>query len=64
MTEIKGMLQSKTIWATLVAIAATIAQLAGWSLGDTDGMAEQMVALVAGMVAIYGRMTAVTRIAK
>tara|TARA_R110001606_G_scaffold273040_1_gene421575 strand:- start:413 stop:634 length:222 start_codon:yes stop_codon:yes gene_type:complete len=60
--EVKGLLQSKTIWATLIAILATVAQLAGWDLGDTNGLAEQLTALVAGFIAIYGRITAVKRI--
>ena len=36
--------------------------LAGWDLGDTNGLAEQLTALVAGFIAIYGRITAVKRI--
>lgn len=64
MDEVKGLLQSKTIWATLIAILATVAQLAGWDIGDTNGLAEQITVLVAGLVAIYGRITAVKRIAK
>jgi uncharacterized membrane protein len=64
MDEVKGLLQSKTIWATFIAILAAISQIAGWDLGNTDGLAEQLTTLVAGVVAIYGRVTAVKRIAK
>jgi|TARA_R110000796_G_C14234430_1_gene396409 hypothetical protein len=64
MDDVKGLLQSKTIWATLIAITSTILQLTGFELGDTNGLAEQVTALVAGIIAIYGRITAVKRIAK
>ena len=64
MDDVKGLLQSKTIWATLIAITSTILQLTGFELGDTNGLAEQVTALVAGIIAIYRRITAVKRIAK
>jgi|TARA_R110002012_G_scaffold274488_2_gene460791 hypothetical protein len=64
MDDVKGLLQSKTIWATLIAITSTILQLTGFELGDTNGLAEQVTALVACIIAIYGRITAVKRIAK
>lgn len=64
MDEVKGILQSKTIWGALIAIAATGAQLAGWDIGNTDGLAEQVAAVVGGLVAIYGRIAAVKRIAQ
>lgn len=64
MDEVKGMLQSKTIWGAFIAVAATVAQMSGWDLGDTNGLAEQIVALVGAVIAIWGRVTAVKRIAK
>lgn len=64
MDDIKGLLESKTIWGALIAIFATISQLAGWDLGNTDGLAEQLTALIGGAVAIFGRIKAVKRIAK
>lgn len=62
MDDVKGMLQSKTIWGAGLAVLATIAQLAGYDLGDTNGLAEQVVAVIGGLLAIYGRVTAVTKI--
>jgi hypothetical protein len=41
MDDVKGLLESKTIWGALIAIFATISQLFGWDLGNTDGLAEQ-----------------------
>lgn len=63
MDDVKGILQSSTIWGALIAILATIAQIAGWDIGDTNGLAEQIAALFGGALALYGRMKAVKRIA-
>lgn len=62
MEGFKGMLTSKTIWGTIIAIVATVAQMAGWNIGGTEGLAEQIVALIGGAIAIYGRITAVNKI--
>jgi len=64
MDDVKGLLASKTIWGALIAVLATVSQLAGWDIGDTGGLAEQIAALVGGVWAIYGRIAAVKRIAK
>ena len=64
MVDYKAALQSKTIWGTVIAIGATVAQMAGWDLGDTDGLAEQIIAVVGGLLALYGRAVASTRIIK
>lgn len=64
MDDVKGLLQSRTVWGALLAITATISQLFGWDLGDTNGLAEQVTALVGGAVAIFGRIKAVKRIVK
>ena len=47
MDDVKGLLQSRTVWGALLAITATISQLFGWDLGDTNGLAEQVAALLA-----------------
>lgn len=62
MEEVKGMLTSKTIWGTIIMIAATVSQMMGWDIGDTNGLAEQIAALVGAVIAIYGRVVAVKRI--
>ena len=64
MNDVKGILQSKTVWGAALAIIATGLQLAGYDLGNTDGLAEQIVAVIGGLLAIYGRVTAVTKIGK
>lgn len=64
MNYVKGILQSKTVWGAGLAVLATLAQIAGYDLGDTNGLAEQIVAVVGGLLAIYGRITAVAAIGK
>lgn len=64
MDEVKGILQSKTVWGSLIAVLATLAQIAGYDIGDTGGLAEQIVAVIGGLIAIYGRITAVAKLGK
>jgi len=64
MNDVKGILQSKTVWGAALAVIATLAQLAGYDIGDTNFLAEQIVAVIGGLLAIYGRVTAVTKIGK
>lgn len=62
MNDVKGILQSKTVWGSALAVLATLAQIAGYDIGDTNGLAEQVVAVIGGLIAIYGRITAVAKI--
>lgn len=64
MNDVKGLLQSKTVWGAALAVVATLAQIAGYDIGDTNFLAEQIVAVVGGALAIYGRIVAVTQIKK
>lgn len=64
MNDVKGILQSKTVWGAAIAVIATLLQIAGYDLGDTNGLAEQVVAVIGGALAIYGRITAVAAIGK
>ena len=64
MNDVKGILQSKTVWGAAIAVLATLAQILGYDLGDTNGLAEQVVAVIGGLLAIYGRVTAVTKLGK
>lgn len=64
MNEVKSILQSKTVWGSALAVLATLAQIAGYDIGDTNGLAEQVVAVIGGLIAIYGRITAVAKIGK
>lgn len=58
---------SRTIWASLVAVISAGASLAGMPVEDAEQAALadtilQAVSALAGMVAILGRVTAVSRI--
>lgn len=58
---------SRTIWASLVAVISAGANLAGMPVEDAEQAALadtilQAVSALAGMVAILGRVTAVSRI--
>ena len=64
MNDVKGILQSKTVWGSALAVLATLAQISGYDIGDTNGLAEQVVAVIGGLLAIYGRITAVAKIGK
>jgi hypothetical protein len=64
MYDFKSLIESKTIWGAFLAVAATLAQLAGYDIGDTNGLANEIVTIAGALFAIYGRIVAVKRIAK
>ena len=64
MNDFKTLIESKTIWGAFLAVAATLAQLGGWDIGDTNGLANELVTVFGGLLAIYGRIVAFKRIAK
>lgn len=64
MNDVKGILQSKTVWGAAIAVIATLAQIAGYDIGDQNGLVEQIVAVIGGVLAIYGRVTAVAKLGK
>lgn len=63
MDETKSALTSKTVIGAVVTIAASIALMFGFDVGDTNGLIEQVSAAFGGLLALYGRVTAVKRIA-
>lgn len=64
MDGVKGILTSKTIWGAAAVVAATVANIAGYDLGDPTGWATDIVALLGAGLAIVGRITAVKKIGK
>lgn len=63
MEGVKGLLQSKTIWAAIINLAATGLKAAGYELGVEDQAALvdgvlTLVQLGTGFLVIYGRMKA------
>lgn len=60
--DTKSALTSVTIWGAIISILASVARAAGFDVGDTNGLAESVVAVLGGLMAIYGRIRATTRI--
>jgi len=60
--DTKSALTSVTIWGAVISILASIAKAAGLDIGSTDGLAESVVAVLGGLMAIYGRFRATTKI--
>ena len=60
--DTKSALTSVTIWGAVISILASIAKAAGFDIGETDGLAESFVAVIGGLMAIYGRFRATTKI--
>lgn len=58
----KSVFTSKTVIGAVVTIAASISLMFGFDIGDTNGLVEQISAVLGGVLAIYGRITAVKRI--
>jgi hypothetical protein len=60
--DVKGVLASKTVWGTVIQIAAMAAMFFKVDLGDQGGWVEAIMALVGAVTAIYGRIVAVKKI--
>jgi hypothetical protein len=66
-TDYKSVFASKTVWAGIVVVLATIAQFFGYEISAADQASivvilTQAVTLIGGIVAIYGRITATRKI--
>ena len=67
MTAIKPWYLSRTIWASVVTVASAAASLLGFPMDDLDSGALtdsvlQAVTAISGVIAIFGRLGASTRI--
>lgn len=67
MTQTKPWYLSKTIWAAVVSVAATIGAMFGFSIDDgvRDGLVEvilQLIAAGSALFSIFGRITATTKL--
>ena len=60
--DTKSALTSVTIWGAIISVLASIAKAAGFDIGGTDGLAESFVAVIGGLMAIYGRVRATKKI--
>ena len=67
MTETKPWYQSRTIWASLVTVGAALAGVVGLPVDGLDNSTLtdtllQLVTAIAGLVSIFGRLSARNRI--
>ena len=67
MTDIKPWWQSKTLWGALVTLCSAALGLTGLDLGEADrealtGLLTSLGAAIGGIVAIFGRLRARSRI--
>jgi hypothetical protein len=67
MTETKPWYQSRTIWASLITVATAMAGVVGLPVDGLDNSTLtdtllQLVTAVAGLVSIFGRLSAKDRI--
>lgn len=67
MTDWKTVLASKTVWAGIVTILASLVGLMGYTIAADDQanlatLATQAVTVVSGIVTIIGRVTATKRL--
>ena len=60
--DTKSAITSVTIWGAVISILASVAKAAGFDIGGTDGLAESVVAVIGGVVAIYGRVRGTKKI--
>ena len=60
--DVKGALASKTVWGTILQVAAMAAMFFKIDLGDQEGWVEAITALIGAVVTIWGRITAVKKI--
>lgn len=50
----------KTYIGAAIAIIGALSGLFGWNLGDLAGLEDQIITIVGGIIAIYGRFVANT----
>ena len=67
MSNFKGVLSSKGVWGGLIVVLSALLGMFGYTIGLEDQQAltdavSQIGAMVGGLLAIYGRITATKRI--
>lgn len=60
MEDNKAIWLSKTFWGSILAIGATAAQAFG--ITDASGYANDVLTIIGGLLAIFGRVKATTKI--
>lgn len=62
--DTKNFLQSRTIWGAILAVAGAALSAAGFDTGSLNGLDGEIVTVVGGALAAYGRIKAVKKIGK
>lgn len=62
MNEVKSFLQSRTIWGAILAMVGAGLSGAGFDTGSLNGLDGEIVTIVGGALAAYGRVKAVKRL--
>lgn len=62
MEGVKSFLLSKTVWGTILTVAALVAPKLGLDLGEQGAWADEIVGFFGAALALYGRITAVKKI--
>jgi len=62
MEETKNILLSRTIWGAAIAVVGAIMSAIGFDSSALSGMDGEIVTLIGGAIAAYGRVKAVKKI--
>jgi len=60
--DTKSLLESKTVWGAIIAIAGAVLNALGFDTGALGGLDDEIVTLIGGLLAVYGRATAIKKI--
>lgn len=60
--EVKSFLQSRTIWGAILAVVGAVLNASGFETGSLNGLDGEIVTIVGGALAAYGRVKAVKKI--
>lgn len=61
MTDVKTLLQSKTIWGIVIAVIAMLTKSSGYTI-DEAGTVNTIIEIIGLVLGLYGRITATKQI--
>jgi hypothetical protein len=62
MNDVKPFLLSKTIWGAIIAMVGAVMNSMGFETSALSGLDGEIVTLIGGALAIYGRVRAVDKL--
>lgn len=60
--ETKSFLRSRTIWGAVLAVIGAVLNASGFDTGSLNGLDGEIVTIVGGALAAYGRVKAVKKL--